>query len=322
MIRHRMYHTSAVLRGDETDETTQLSAKEKKKLLKAKAKAAMAEKGKEDENEAAGDDSSAKKSDETKAELATKKEAAASANDDGSSSSSDSSDDEKEDSPTEVQEEPASGTPDSTTPKGAKEYSYPELTADAARHKEGMNDPTRPDWQNPLHHNNPDMQKIFPEDFDTPEEFEKAILPAPPVDPGDGSVVAPPYMHELVDEIVHLTMLEYNELINKIADHYGFHESDLAPDDGDDDDDGGDGGGGAAPAEEKTAFDVKLVSFDAKAKIKIIKEVRTIVAGLGLKEAKAMVEGAPVVLQKGMKKEDADQVKAKLEELGAVIEVE
>ena len=209
------------------------------------------------------------------------------------------------------------------TPSTTKEYSYPELTEDAAKHKAGLDDPTRPDWQNPLHHNNPDMQKCYPEDFDTPEEFEAAVLPAPPIDPGDGRVVAPPHMHELVDEVVHLTMLEYNELINKIADHYGFHESDLAPDDdgddgGGDEDDSGDG----APAEAKTAFDVKLVSFDAKAKIKIIKEVRTIVAGLGLKEAKAMVEGAPIVLQKGINKDDAEQVKAKLEELGAVIEVD
>ena len=71
-----------------------------------------------------------------------------------------------------------------------------------------------------------------------------------------------------------------------------------------------------APKEEKTSFDLQLVGFDAKAKIKIIKEVRTI-AGLGLKEAKEMVEGAPKIISKGLKKEQADEMKARLEELGA-----
>ena len=74
------------------------------------------------------------------------------------------------------------------------------------------------------------------------------------------------------------------------------------------------------PAEEKTVFDIKLVSFDAKAKIKIIKEVRAL-AGLGLKEAKELVEGAPKVIQKGVKKEAAEEVKKLLEGIGATIEI-
>jgi len=73
--------------------------------------------------------------------------------------------------------------------------------------------------------------------------------------------------------------------------------------------------------EEKTAVDVKLAGFDSKSKIKIIKEVRAIVPGLGLKEAKELVEGAPVVLQKQVKVEEAEAVKARLEELGAEIEL-
>ena len=78
---------------------------------------------------------------------------------------------------------------------------------------------------------------------------------------------------------------------------------------------------GAAPAvEEKTKFDLKLTGFDEKAKIKIIKEVRSI-TGLGLKEAKELVESAPKVVQKDMKKEDAEALKAKLEELGGQIEL-
>jgi len=72
--------------------------------------------------------------------------------------------------------------------------------------------------------------------------------------------------------------------------------------------------------EEKTIFDVKLVSFDEKSKIKVIKEIRA-VTGLGLKEAKDLVEGAPKVIKKGLKKEEAQELKAKLEASGAVIEV-
>eukprot|EP00934_Nitzschia_sp_Nitz4_P004997 Nitzschia sp. Nitz4//scaffold148_size54725//38278//38826//NITZ4_006663-RA/size54725-processed-gene-0.87-mRNA-1//-1//CDS//3329536763//4987//frame0 len=71
----------------------------------------------------------------------------------------------------------------------------------------------------------------------------------------------------------------------------------------------------------KTAFNVKLVGFDAKAKIKVIKEVRAI-AGLGLKEAKEMVESAPKVLQKDVSQEKADELKAQLEAIGAQVEIE
>lgn len=81
--------------------------------------------------------------------------------------------------------------------------------------------------------------------------------------------------------------------------------------------------GGASEAEaveEKTIFDLKLVGFDAKAKIKVIKEVRTI-AGLGLKEAKEMVEGAPKVIQKELKQEKAEELKAQLEAIGAQVEL-
>ncbi|KAL3944436.1 MAG: hypothetical protein SGBAC_001464 [Bacillariaceae sp.] len=91
------------------------------------------------------------------------------------------------------------------------------------------------------------------------------------------------------------------------------------------------GGGGAAGGteataaveevqEEKTIFDLKLVGFDAKAKIKVIKEVRSI-AGLGLKEAKDLVESAPKVIQKDLKPEKAEELKAALEAVGAQVEV-
>lgn len=83
------------------------------------------------------------------------------------------------------------------------------------------------------------------------------------------------------------------------------------------------GGGGSAaeePVEEKTIFDLKLVGFDAKAKIKVIKEVRAI-TGLGLKEAKEMVEGAPKVVQKELKLDKAEELKAQLEAVGAQVEL-
>lgn len=77
----------------------------------------------------------------------------------------------------------------------------------------------------------------------------------------------------------------------------------------------------AEVVEEKTVFDVKLVGFDAKSKIKVIKEVRAI-AGLGLKEAKTLVESAPKIIQKDLKRDKADELKEKLELLGAQIEIE
>lgn len=76
----------------------------------------------------------------------------------------------------------------------------------------------------------------------------------------------------------------------------------------------------AVVAEAKTLFDLKLMGYDAKAKIKVIKEVRAI-AGLGLKEAKELVEGAPKVVKKDIKKEEAEELQKKLEEVGATIEV-
>ena len=82
-------------------------------------------------------------------------------------------------------------------------------------------------------------------------------------------------------------------------------------------------GGDAAPAEEvkeKDTFDVKLAAFDAKSKLKIIKEVRA-VTDLSLKEAKELVESAPAVLKDGLTKEDADKLAKTLGDLGATVEV-
>ena len=81
------------------------------------------------------------------------------------------------------------------------------------------------------------------------------------------------------------------------------------------------GGAAAAPAEAKTAFDVILVSAPADKKISVIKAVREVKAGLGLAEAKALVEGAPKPVLEGANKADADAAKKKLEEAGGKVEV-
>ena len=80
------------------------------------------------------------------------------------------------------------------------------------------------------------------------------------------------------------------------------------------------GGAAAAPAEEKTAFDVILKEAGAN-KIGVIKEVRAAVSGLGLAEAKALVEGAPKTLKEGVTKEEAEEIKKKIEAAGAKVEI-
>ncbi|MEM9463555.1 MAG: 50S ribosomal protein L7/L12 [Myxococcota bacterium] len=80
------------------------------------------------------------------------------------------------------------------------------------------------------------------------------------------------------------------------------------------------GGGDAAPAEEKTEFDVHMKSFGAK-KINVIKVIRQLVPGLGLKEAKTLVESAPVNVKEGVPKEEAEEIAKQLKEAGAEVEV-
>lgn len=194
-------------------------------------------------------------------------------------------------------------------------YKEEATSASSTESKPEEDDPC-PDWQNPLHHNNPEHEKVFFEDFAEGESPE--ILPLPPFDQGDGKVVAAPHLHELADEVLTLNMHEMKELVDRIADHFDIEE-------GEDDMLVGGAVAGADAVEEevveKTAFDLKLAAFDAKSKIKVIKEVRAI-TGLGLKEAKAMVEGAPKVVKKDIKMEEAEELKAKLEAVGATVEIE
>ena len=116
----------------------------------------------------------------------------------------------------------------------------------------------------------------------------------------------------LIEEVKGLTVLELSELVHALEEEFGVSAAAMAAPAA---------GGAAAPAaEEKTEFDVILAGFDAAAKIKVIKAVREI-TGLGLAEAKAMVEGAPKTLKEGVSKDEAEELKKKLEEAGAKVEL-
>ena len=116
---------------------------------------------------------------------------------------------------------------------------------------------------------------------------------------------------KIIDAVKELSVLELKELIDTYCEEFGVSAvAAAAP-----------AAAAAAPAaEEKTEFDVILASFDAAAKIKVIKAVREI-TGQGLAEAKATVEGAPKTLKEGASKEDAEALKAQLEEAGAKVEL-
>ncbi len=146
---------------------------------------------------------------------------------------------------------------------------------------------------------------------------------------GDGEEreITNPKVLELADRIIELNMLEVSDLTEVLRKRLNIQGGGMpmgfampaamgaAP--------GAAPSGDAAPAgaEEKTDFTVKLSGFDAASKIKVIKEVRAI-TDLGLKEAKELVEGAPAVIKEGLSKEDAEELKSKLESAGAQISLE
>jgi large subunit ribosomal protein L7/L12 len=119
---------------------------------------------------------------------------------------------------------------------------------------------------------------------------------------------------KLVDELGKMTVLELVELKNALEETWGVTAAApvaaAAP---------GGGGDGAAAAEEKTSFDVVLTGAGEK-KIQVIKVVRAI-TGLGLKEAKDLVDGAPNPVKEGIAQDEADSIKGQLEEAGASVEV-
>ncbi len=127
-------------------------------------------------------------------------------------------------------------------------------------------------------------------------------------------------IEELIEQISNMSVLELSELVKALEDKFGVSASaapvmampGMMP---------AAAGAEEAPpeVEEKTEFDVQLKDFGAQ-KIPVIKEVRA-VTGLGLKEAKDKVESAPVVIQEGISKEEAEKTKAQLEELGATVDI-
>ena len=116
----------------------------------------------------------------------------------------------------------------------------------------------------------------------------------------------------MIEEVKALTVLELSELVKALEEEFGVSAAAMAAPAA--------GGAAAEAAEEKTEFDVVLASFDASAKIKVIKAVREI-TGLGLAEAKGVVEGAPKTLKEAVSKDEAEEMKKKLEEAGAKVEL-
>ena len=114
----------------------------------------------------------------------------------------------------------------------------------------------------------------------------------------------------LIEEVKSLTVLELSELVHALEDTFGVSAAAVAA---------GPAAGPAAVVEEQTEFDVVMTSFGAE-KIKVIKVVRE-ATGLGLAEAKAIVEAAPKALKEGISKDDAEALKKQLEEAGAKVEI-
>jgi large subunit ribosomal protein L7/L12 len=120
-------------------------------------------------------------------------------------------------------------------------------------------------------------------------------------------------LQKIVDDLSSLTVLEAAELATMLEEKWGVSAAApvamMA----------GGAAGGEAVVEEKTEFDVVLTAFGDK-KINVIKEVR-VITGLGLKEAKDLVEGAPKPVKEGVAKDEADKIKKQLEEAGATVEL-
>ena len=118
-------------------------------------------------------------------------------------------------------------------------------------------------------------------------------------------------INALIEEVKGLTVLELSALVHALEEEFGVSAAAMAAP----------AAGAAAPAaEEKTDFDVILTGFDAAQKIKVIKVIREVM-GLGLAEAKAAVEAAPKAIKEGVSKDEAEELKKKLEEVGAKVEL-
>merc|ERR1711907_274890 len=145
-------------------------------------------------------------------------------------------------------------------------------------------------------------------------------LPAPREEPGMTKLPPAQKVLDLAEAIVNLNLLEASQLNDVLKERLGISDVAMMPA-------AAMPAGGAAPAaaaeeaaEEKTSFDVVLSGFDAAAKIKVIKEIRGITS-LGLKEAKELVENAPKTLKDGISKEEAEEIKTKIEAVGGKVEL-
>jgi large subunit ribosomal protein L7/L12 len=122
-------------------------------------------------------------------------------------------------------------------------------------------------------------------------------------------------VQELVDTVKGMTVLELNEFVKALQEEFGVSAMAMAAPMA--------AGGAAAAAEEveeKSTFDVVLTSAGEQ-KLQVIKTVRELISGLGLKEAKELVDSAPKALREGVSKDEAEDVKSKLEAVGATIEI-
>ena len=118
----------------------------------------------------------------------------------------------------------------------------------------------------------------------------------------------------IAESLVNLTIKEVTELVTIMKDEYGIEPAAAAVAVA-----GGGGGGGEEAAAAKTDFDIELQSAGGS-KLKVVKEVKTLL-GLGLKDAKELVDGAPTVIKAGVPKDEAESIKAALEEAGATVEL-
>jgi large subunit ribosomal protein L7/L12 len=140
-----------------------------------------------------------------------------------------------------------------------------------------------------------------------PEVKEEAPAAAPVVE--EKKVEVPAKFKKIVEEIEGMTVLELNELVKTFEEKFGVSATAVAA--------APSGNGGAAAGEEKSSFDAELSDGGAN-KIAVIKVVKEVL-GLGLKEAKDLVDGAPATLKQGLKKEEAEELKKKVEEAGGKV---
>jgi large subunit ribosomal protein L7/L12 len=154
---------------------------------------------------------------------------------------------------------------------------------------------------------------------EAPKEEVKGVE-SKPADSAEGSVVpkeeagedveVPAKFKSIVDSIEKMTVIDLNELVKLLEKKFGVSAQAVAV--------AAPGAGGAGDEEEKSSFNVELTSIGEQ-KIAVIKAVKEIL-GLGLKEAKDLVDGAPNMLKEGVKKEDAEEMKKKIEEAGGKVE--